>query len=335
MKKKIIIVILLSYPIVILSIFSFKQYFKLLNLKTFKPTVSPVFPTPVSSSFTLITTGDIIPARTVNYKMTKYNDFTHPFIKTADFLKNADITLINLEAPLIKDCPVTNEGMVFCGNQRFLEGLIFAGIDVANLANNHSLNYDVEGLGQTIDLLKSNHILISGFPPNDITIRQLADNITIGFLGWNLLEQFNKEEVLTAIKQAKTKTDLLIVSLHWGEEYVSCPAKWQIDFAHQIIDNGADLISGNHPHRVQPIEIYNDKLIIYSHGNFIFDQEWSKETKIGIVAKHSFVGNKRINSQFFPVLISDYNQPEFLAGQDKEIILQKLKADFSSDKCPL
>lgn len=334
MKKKIIIVILLSCYLVILSIFSFKQYFKLLNLKTLKHTVSPAFPTPASSSFTLITTGDIIPARTVNYKMTKYNDFTHPFIKTADFLKNADITLINLEAPLIKNCPITNEGMVFCGNQRFLEGLIFAGIDVANLANNHSLNYGVEGLEQTIDLLESNHILISGFPPNNITIKQY-NNITISFLGWNLLEQFNKEEILTTVRQTKTKTDLLIVSLHWGEEYTACPLKWQIDFAHQIIDNGADLISGNHPHQVQPIEIYNDKLIIYSHGNFIFDQEWSKETKIGIVAKHSFVGNKRINSQFFPVLISDYNQPEFLAGQDKEIILQKLKADFSSGKCSL
>jgi len=365
-----VIVILLYCYIVILLIFSFKQYLKLANSKNpaGQPAGLKLFSSPsssfstsslsadlsaetlveaetstkadTSSTLVLITTGDVIPARSVNYKMTKYNDFTHPFIKTADFLKNADITLINLEAPLIKDCSITNEGMVFCGNQRFIEGLKFADIDVVNLANNHALNYGIEGLQQTTDLLENNHILISGFPPNNMTIKQFnpapgsaGQAISLGFLGWNLLEQFNKEEILTTIRQAKTKTDLLIVSLHWGEEYSSCPAKWQISLAHQIIDNGADLIVGNHPHWIQPTEIYNDKLIIYSHGNFIFDQEWSQETKIGIVAKHIFINKQYQSSQFSPVLISDYNQPAFLEGKEKETILKKLKPDFFASKC--
>lgn len=279
---------------------------------------------PEEKAITLITTGDVIPARTVNYKMTVYNDFTHPFAKTADFLRSADLTLINLESPLIKNCPVTNMGMIFCGHQRFIDGLLFGGIDVVNLANNHTLNYGLNGIQQTIDLLNNNNILTCGFPINNLTMKQ-CNNLTIGFLGWNLLEKFNEEEILETIKQAKNQVDLLIVSPHWGAEYTPYPAQWQRKLAHQMIDAGADLIAGNHPHWIQPIEVYQNKLIIYAHGNFIFDQEWSLETKTGIVGKHTFYENRLVESQFFPVFISDYNQPEFLEGSEKQKVLKNLK----------
>jgi poly-gamma-glutamate capsule biosynthesis protein CapA/YwtB (metallophosphatase superfamily) len=279
---------------------------------------------PQGQTITLITTGDIIPARTVNYKMTLYNDFTHPFKKTADFLSAADLTLINLEAPLIKNCPVTNEGMIFCGNQRFLDGLLFAGIDVVNLANNHTLNWGIEEVKQTIDLLKQNNIASCGFPVKQMAIEEIK-GIKIGFLGWNLLETFNPDEILETIQKAKKEVDLLIISVHWGAEYTAYPADWQRELAQQMIENGADLIVGNHPHWIQPLEIYQDRLIIYAHGNFIFDQEWSLETKTGYVTKIAFYQGKIVDVQLFPVFISDYNQPEFLTEEKKEFILQKLK----------
>jgi len=257
--------------------------------------------------------------------MTIYNDFTHPFLKTADFLKAADLTLINLESPLIKNCPVLNAGMVFCGNQHFVDGLIFAGIDVANLANNHTLNWGIEGMEQTINLLKENQVESCGFPTNQLAIKELK-GIKIGFLGWNFLESFDEEdEILETIKQARKQVDLLIVSAHWGTEYVDLPAEWQVNLAHKMIEAGADLIAGNHPHWFQPIEIYKDKLIIYAHGNFIFDQEWSQETKIGVVAKHTFYKNKLVDSQFFPIFLSDYNQPAFLQAEEKQAVLSQLQ----------
>ena len=87
--------------------------FILTILLFFSPSSSSL-PSPVPAPvITIITTGDVIPARTVNWKMTQYNDFTYPFAKTADFLKNADLTIINLEAPLVPNCPITQEGMVF------------------------------------------------------------------------------------------------------------------------------------------------------------------------------------------------------------------------------
>ena len=99
-----------------------------------------------TQKWTLVATGDVIPARSVNYQMTVRNDFSWSIAGIADLLKSGDITLINLESPLIPDCPLTNEGMVFCGDQKFIESLTLAGVDVANLANNHSLNQGFEGL---------------------------------------------------------------------------------------------------------------------------------------------------------------------------------------------
>jgi poly-gamma-glutamate synthesis protein (capsule biosynthesis protein) len=111
---------------------------------------------------TLIATGDIIPARYINYQLVSKKDFTLPYQKTAEVLKNADITFANLEAPLIKNCPLTTGGMVFCGDENNIEGLKYAGIDIVSLANNHAGNYGQKGVDNTVSLLNKNGILTTG-----------------------------------------------------------------------------------------------------------------------------------------------------------------------------
>ena len=285
-----------------------------------------------NSVITLVSTGDVIPARTVNFKMREKNDFKYPFAKTSEFLKSADLTLINLEAPLIKDCPVTTEGMVFCGDPKFIEGLLSAGVDVINIANNHSLNYGEKGLCETISLLQINNIGFSGAPDSlqcDFPVSNFYSKIikgtVIGFLGFNILDNPPQDEIVKAITIAKNRSDFLIVSYHWGAEYVTYPAIETKNLAHKTIDAGANLIVGNHPHWIQPVEVYKEKLIIYSHGNFIFDQEWSNETKTGIISKIRIFKNRIVGVEFFPVLISDFSQPELLTGEKKEKILNQLK----------
>lgn len=120
------------------------------------------FQTLTEPEWTLIATSDIIPARSVNFQMTKRNDFNWPIRDIASLLKSADITLINLESPLIPHCPLTNSGMTFCGDQRFAAALQTAGVDVANLANNHVLNYGWEGVGETEQILQSHGIETTG-----------------------------------------------------------------------------------------------------------------------------------------------------------------------------
>jgi hypothetical protein len=147
----------------------------------FHPTyVVPDDPTKVR---TLLVTGDIIPARGVAYFAAVRHDYLWPFRPTADYTKNADITYINLESPLVPNCPVSPaESFTFCGDQRFVNGLTFMGAKVANLANNHLSNYGAQGITQTDQLLQQHGILTSGLGPVAvIDVRGLK----FGFIGFN------------------------------------------------------------------------------------------------------------------------------------------------------
>src|SRR6266851_5023541 len=111
----------------------------------------PTYVVPVDPSLvrTMIVTGDIIPARGVAWEaaVVHHNDFVWPFRPTADFTKNADITYVNLEAPLFAGCPVSPaESFTFCGDPRFVNGLTLMGAKVVNLANNQGQPVDEPGV---------------------------------------------------------------------------------------------------------------------------------------------------------------------------------------------
>ena len=255
----------------------------------------------------LIAVGDVMLGRSVNAKMRSLNDFTYPFQKTADFLQTADLTLINLESPFYQLCPITNEGMKFCADPKAVEGLVFAGIDIANLANNHLNNYGSEGVSLTKKLLEENTIN----PLDGELVIKTIKNTKLGFLGFDLTSDYQEEKILEAVKEAKPKVDLLIVSFHWGMEYAQKPTQKQKELAHQLIETGTDLILGHHPHVIQETEDYQEGQIVYSLGNFIFDQPWSEATKKGLVGIFTFEDKKLVKSEFKEVSIQDFCQPEF------------------------
>jgi len=132
---------------------------------------------------------------------------------------------------------------------------------------------------------------------------------------------------LSEIKRIKTEklADLIIVYPHWGTEYLtSHPDKRQTDLAHQFIDSGADIIIGSHPHVIQPIEIYKEKPIFYSLGNFVFDQYFSKETMQGLMLKLDIVKKENkleTDISFLPINITIDNQAELMGEDSKKQVL--------------
>lgn len=259
-------------------------------------------------------TGDNIPARSVNFLTTKSGDFTWAYKNIADDLKDADLTIVNLEAPLIKDCPLTNEGFTFCGDARNVAGLSLAGIDVVGMANNHAGNYGREGLSETIKNLDSVEILSSGMEERQIAYKKIH-NTQFAFLAFDAISYSGagvleaKEDLMKKlILEAKTQADFVVVQMHWGTEYTRNPNEYQKRMGRFLIDNGVDLVVGNHPHWVQDYEIYNGKYIFYALGNFIFDQEWSQKTKEGVIAKVTIQDKKVLNVEFIPVEIKNYGQ---------------------------
>jgi len=283
----------------------------------------------------LLVTGDVIPARSVNYQSTVRNDFLWPYRNIAETVADADITFINLETPLIKDCPITQVGMVFCGSDKHIAGLQLMGVDVASIANNHAGNAGVRGLGETIQLLEKNKIEVTG----DVTpVFKKVKGVTFGFLGFNDIsggvegiQSAQLELIKNSITETRKNADVVVVMYHWGAEYRAQPDKRQIELGHFTIDSGADLVASNHPHWVQPVEIYNGKVIMYAHGNTIFDQEWSEETKRGVLGKYIFAGKQLVDIEYVPIGLKNYGEAYIAEDPLKSTILNNLKRASESN----
>lgn len=312
-----------------------------------------VSPTQHIPSWSLLLTGDVIPARVVNQRMMEKSDFLWPLRGIANQLQNADITLINLESPLIHNCPITHEGFSFCTEGNFAQALSDVGVDVVNLANNHSLNYGWEGIKQTEEYLHSLHISTVGFGTFKSQIHAALEcNLStvcstfsiidikgtkVGFLGYNGVGQrFSEETIKKQILHADTQVHVLVVSMHWGKEYEriqqpdsSLAPDDPVEWGRKLVDWGADVVVGNHPHWYQGMEWYapsDNKLrpIFYALGNTVFDQEWSKETKQGVLMRLQFQGNSTSHQQLtvIPIGIRDYGEAYLLEGEEKKGIEQ-------------
>jgi len=276
-------------------------------------------------SKTIVFVGDMMLDRGVEYLMEK-NSFLYPFEKINEFLKDFDIVFGNLEGPINKNPQYfSDKSLMFSFSAEIIEGLSFANFNLLSLANNHTLNMSQEGLEETRELLEKNKIDFVGEPilcNQDFSFEK--ENII--FLAFN--KSFNtyckNEEIVETIELVKSENpeNFLIVSIHWGKEYELTNSFSQYELAYQIIDAGADLIIGHHPHVVQNIEIYKEKLIFYSLGNFIFDQYFSEETQQGLAVGLE-IYPKKLVYQIFPIQ-SHLAQPFLMEKKEADNFLNGL-----------
>lgn len=275
----------------------------------------------------LVATGDVLLGREVNYRMLEKQNFRWPFEKVSAVLQDADLTMINLETPVLHACPPTHTGMVFCADGKSMEGLTYAGVDLATIGNNHMGNHGAQGAQETKDILNDAGIV----PVGDEIVYKQVQGIRFAFLSYNDIGSpeegvpwADDMRVQEAIAEAHKNADIVIVAFHWGVEYVTEPSDRQRDLAHMAIDAGADVVVGNHPHWIQPVELYQGGVIAYAHGNFVFDQEWSEETKTGVVGIYTFVGPRIADVEFVPVRIEEYGQPYILSDKERESVLRAM-----------
>ena len=173
-----------------------------------------------------------------------------------------------------------------------------------NLNNNHILNYGQNGLTQTKDFLSTDYIA-------DNFYTKTINGISFGFLGYDFITypKLDKTQIISQIKKYDPQVDYLIISIHWGNEYLPQAEKWRVDLAHQMVDAGADIIHGHHPHVWQGLEVYKNKPIYYSFGNFVFDQNWSIPTSRSQIARLVVTKNRIIKSDLYPIEIKFSSQP--------------------------
>lgn len=260
-------------------------------------------------SVKVVLLGDVMLGRSVMTQSLKINNPRYPFLKVADRLKKADLVFANLEAPFVEGCQKTDSGMIFCADPKMVEGLSYANISVVSLSNNHITNYGQKGLADTKKILTEAKIDYTG--DGNLAIKEIR-GLKFGFLGFNFVSSSPTNVDYKMINDSKKLVDILIVGVHWGGEYQDKANATQREVAKKLVESGADVVVGHHPHWVQDEEKIDGKPVYYSLGNFVFDQPWSEKTKEGLAVELTFDGKSLVQEEKLQIKMTSIGQPEFI-----------------------
>ncbi|MFN3660160.1 MAG: CapA family protein [Brevinematales bacterium] len=264
-----------------------------------------------------------------------------PFFFVKGIMRKADLTLVNLETTIASNGIPQTKTHVFRSSPSVLLWLTNAGIDVVSLANNHAMDYGAEAMLEMREHLKAHGILFAGAGKNweeaiqPLIITQKGISIGILCAGFqkpeNLIATANRpgtaglrwKKLVKMISQIRRKVDYLVFFVHWGWEYVVPPLdSEQVSNAYAVIDAGADVIVGHHPHIIQAFEIYKGKPIFYSLGNFLFPQ-WRIEEARPAIAVVLDITKRESGIETISYLIPLYRlsntlQPVIASGKESE-----------------
>jgi gamma-polyglutamate biosynthesis protein CapA len=295
--------------------------------------------------------GDLMLDRHVGEKIKKYG-LDYLFVKLDNngqwVFNGRDLISANLEGA------VTDGGQHykpdnaydFAFAPKLIDKLKKYNFNFFNIANNHLADQGENGIIETRKNLNNSGFSFSGCKDgavNECSYKVYkVKNYNVGFVGFSLVYNVKKFDIKKAsaiVSDMASSTDLVIVNIHWGIEYEHQFNKTQQEIAHKLIDAGVDMIIGHHPHVVQGFELYKNKPIFYSLGNFIFDQYFSSDTQeelaVGIDYIEKCVSIPPISPQPSPCegeeelmitllpMRSKGSQPELMSVTDKEKFLEK------------
>lgn len=244
---------------------------------------------PVEKANSVLFLGDVLLARHVEYLM-NINGLDYPYINTKKIFLDSSLIFANFESAILeKHITTPFYTTTFATSELFLPSLKQSGVTHVTLANNHTYDYGASAFEYTVGALLKAGITPFGNPENvsDTSITTvMVNNRTVGIIGINQVSGTPAwEEVIVQLEKLIESTEYQIAYIHWGTEYNLKHNTTQEQFAHQLLDAGVDAIIGHHPHVTQDIEIYNNKPIFYSLGNFIFDQYFSVDVKQGLTVR--------------------------------------------------
>lgn len=277
----------------------------------------------IMNTLKLVAVGDIA----LSSKEDKY-----PFRNIQHLFTDKDLNFGNLEVVLSERGIPAKKRAVLRANPRYVNYLLRIGFNIVNIANNHIFDYGMNGYYDTLSILEKNKIKYVGHVKNEKStpVYYEKNGLRIGFLAY-MNPEGKLERIIQDILSIKETADIVIVSFHWGVEYTFYPMPWQQKMARTLIDCGADVILGHHPHVVQGVEKYSKGLIIYSLGNFQFDLRIGnmylfKGANIGLLVELVFSLKKEglVNYRVIPIKIDNNYEPNELTGKEKTTFLRFL-----------
>ena len=251
---------------------------------------------PAPTSLSLVAVGDILMHQDVKHAADLDPDgFQALWADLVPLFHEADLAFGNLETPV---APVTGRpGVPFQFNapEALPAALRAGGFTVLSTANNHAFDQGAKGVSETLNRLRAEHLVAigSGEDRPQAEALQIVERqgLRVAFLGFTdifnidlnrrasepWVRPLDLEPALQAVREARSRADLVVVSIHWGNEYQHLPTKRQRDMARSLVAAGCDVILGHHPHVLQPVELLEAEgrkaLVAYSLGNFISNQD--------------------------------------------------------------
>ncbi len=255
--------------------------------------------------------GDVMLDRYIRKQINKYmtpEEFVKNYLfNLPETNSKYDYVVANLEGPItdyrsktLLDNGTFGTDLLFTFPTSTPEILKLLNIKIVSLANNHTDNFYHDGYMQTKKYLSESEIKYFGNPYNNNFVdkdENLSEimcekEICIAYVAYNQFTSENDKELIgEEIKKLRQDIDIdfIIVMPHWGVEYEKISESFQKEYAHAWVDAGADIVVGAHPHVIQDNEIYKDKNIYYSLGNYIFDQWWKENVKNGLALDITFL----------------------------------------------
>lgn len=297
---------------------------------------------------TLVAVGDICPGDhyfTMGHG-TASNDFFSDGLKIAEEVKNeildSDVAFCNLECPLsvVSDVDDDVENSVFIGKPSFASHLAQAGFTVANIANNHISQHGPVAFANTIGHLHKNQIASIGHAVHNglyssAPLIKVVKGLAIGFLGYSLVkDQYFKQQTLYAVSpenqilrdvgRLASEVDIVVVSVHAGEEGILLPDPKIVSFFRNLIDAGARVVLGHHSHVFQPVEKWKEGIICYSLGDFIFDMFWDPLLIESAVLKITMKKKEIVDVSIFPVFFSKQYEISTFSDQFRRMFVNRI-----------
>ncbi|RLC36088.1 hypothetical protein DRH27_05770, partial [Candidatus Falkowbacteria bacterium] len=268
--------------------------------------------------------GEKIKQQGIDYLFNKLASTTE-----GNFFAGHDVVSVNLEGA------VTSEGGHYAPQMSYdfafhpdliLEAKNY-GFNFFSLANNHFADQGERGIIETrknLDDLGVNYTGCQDGIAGECSSKIIEiNNKKIGMASFSMVySRLDDEKISSIISNLASSSDLVIVNIHWGKEYEHNYNTVQQQTAYELIDSGADIIIGHHPHVVQGIEIYNNKFIFYSLGNFVFDQYFSSDTQEGL-AVGILLKEASLTCELFP-LKSRLSQTELMNKEEIKEFFNKI-----------
>lgn len=263
-----------------------------------------------------------------------------------DIMKSADYTCVNNEFTYsTRGKPLNGKAWTFRANPTRVNYLKEMGVDLALLANNHVYDYGKDAMLDTLDTLKNAGVDYFGAGANlEEAMKPVYVELggkTVAFVAASRAEKYKMTPQATAtepgilrcydpalfievIKEARANADFVVACVHWGTERSTVLEDAQLNTARQYIDAGADMIIGSHSHCLQGMEYYKGKPIVYSLGNFWFD-EYYEDTMLVNVRIHGDINGSNVELSVVPGMQDDGRTVIFTDEKEKERVYKYLE----------